>query len=92
MNFSEEWEAFTQTMVARAVGNYRTSEEYNYYRHRVKDMDELLTNSLCEDEKELVDEILFELDAAANRETEVGYRPELRDGVTILKHLGVFAV
>ncbi len=34
MNFSKEWEAFTQTLVARAVGNYRSSEEYTYYRHR----------------------------------------------------------
>ena len=89
MNFSEEWEAFTQTLVARAVGNYRNSEEYTYYRHRTKDIDELLTNSLCEDEKDLVDKILFELDAAADRETEVVYRQGLRDGVTILKSLGV---
>ncbi len=92
MNFSKEWDAFTQTLVARAVGNYRSSEEYTYYRHRAKDIDELLTNSLCEDEKELVDEILFELDAAADRETEVIYRQGLRDGITILKILGAFAV
>lgn len=90
MNFSKEWEAFTQTLVARAVGNYRRSEEYTYYRHRAKDIDELLSNSLCEDEKELVDEILFELDAAADRETEVVYRQGLRDGITMLKSLGVF--
>ena len=88
MNFSEEWETFTQTLVARAVGNYRNSEEYTYYRHRAKDIDELLTNSLCEDEKELVDKILFELSAAAERETEVVYRRGLRDGVLILKSLG----
>ena len=64
MNFSEEWEAFTQTLVARAVDNYRNSEEYTYYRHRAKDIDELLSNTLCEDEKELVDKTLFELGAA----------------------------
>ena len=92
MNFSKEWEAFTQTLVARAVGNYRSSEEYTYYRHRAKDIDELLSNSLCEDEKELVDEILFELDAAADRKTEIDYRQGLRNGVTILKILGAFAV
>lgn len=51
MNFSDEWEAFTQALVARAVGNYRNSEEYTYYRHRAKDIDELLSNSLCEDER-----------------------------------------
>ena len=88
MNFSKEWETFTQTLVAHAVGNYRNSDEYTYYRHRAKDIDELLTNSLCEDEKELVDKILFELSAAAERETEVVYRRGLRDGVLILKSLG----
>ncbi len=92
MNFSKEWEAFTQTLVARAIGSYRNSEEYTYYQHRAKDIDELLTNSLCEDEKELVNEILFELDAAADRKTEIVYRQGLRDGVTILKILGAFAV
>lgn len=89
MNFSDEWEAFTQTLVARAIGNYRNSEEYTYYRHRAKDIDELLSNSLCEDEKDLVDKVLFELDAAADRETEVVYRQGLRDGVFILKSLGM---
>ena len=88
MNFSKEWETFTQTLVARAIGGYRNSDEYTYYRHRAKDIDELLTNSLCEDEKELVDKILFELSAAAERETEVVYRRGLRDGVLILKSLG----
>ncbi len=88
MNFSKEWEAFTQTLVARAVGNYRSSEEYTNYRHRAKDIDELLSNSLCEDEKELVDEIQFELDAAADRKTEIDYRQGLRNGVTMLKSLG----
>lgn len=88
MNFSKEWEAFTQALVARAVGIYRSSEEYTYYRHRAKDIDELLSNSLCEDEKALVDNILFELSAAADRETEIVYRQGLRDSVTILKSLG----
>ncbi len=88
MNFSKEWETFTQNLVARAIGGYRNSEEYTYYHHRAKDIDELLSNSLCEDEKELVDEILFELNAAADRETEVVYRQGLRDGVLILKSLG----
>ena len=59
-----------------------------YYRHRAKDIDELLTNSLCEDEKALVDNILFELNTAADRETEMVYRQGLRDSVTILKSLG----
>lgn len=91
MNFSEEWEAFTQALVARAVGIYRSSEEYTYYRHRAKDSDELLSNSLCEDEKDLVDNFLFELGTAADRETEMVYRQGLRDGIKILKMLGLFA-
>ena len=89
MNFTEEWDSFVQTLVAHAVGNYRNSNEYTYYRHRSKDIDELLSNSLCEDEKELVDKVLFELSAAAERETEVVYRQGLQDGIFILRSLGV---
>ena len=53
-------------------------------------MDEILTNSLVEDEKELVDEVLLELEARADREMEVVYRQGLRDSVTILRTLGIF--
>ena len=88
MNFSEEWNSFIQTLVAHAINNYRNSNEYTYYRHREKDIDELLSNSLCEDEKEIVDQILYELSAAAERETEVVYRQGLCDGISMLRSLG----
>ena len=88
MNFSENWDTFVQTLAAHAVGTYRNSSEYEYYRHRQKDMDEILTNSLVEDEKELVDEVLLELEARADREIEVVYRQGLRDCLMILKALG----
>lgn len=89
MNFSENWDTFVQTLAAHAVGAYRSSSEYAYYRHRQKDMEEILTNSLVEDEKELVDEVLLELETRADREIEVVYRQGLRDSVTILRVLGV---
>ena len=89
MDFTEEWESFTQTLVAHAISNYRNSNEYTYYRHREKDISEILSNSLCEDEKEIVDQILFELSAAAERETEIAYRQGLCDGISILRFLGV---
>lgn len=57
-------------------------------RHRAKDIDELLTDSLCKDEKELMDKILLELSAAAKRKTEVVYRRGLRDDVLILNFPG----
>ena len=85
MNFSENWGTFVQTLSAHAIGTYRNSSEYAYYRHRQKDMEEILTNSLVEDEKELVDEVLLELETRADREMEVVYRQGLRDSVTMLR-------
>ena len=81
MNFSENWDTFVQTLAAHAIGTCRNSSEYEYYRHQQKDMEEILTNSLVEDEKELVDEVLLEM--------EVVYRQGLRDSVSILRTLGV---
>ena len=77
------------TMVVRALKDYRNSNEYTYYRHRQEEIDELLANTLLEDQKDLVGDILFELGIAAERETDVVYRQGLRDGATILKALGV---
>ena len=90
MNFSENWDTFVQTLAAHAVGTYRNSSEYAYYRHRQEDMEEILTNSLVKDEKKLVDEVLLELEARTDREMEVVYRQGLRDSVTILRTLGIF--
>ncbi len=88
MNFSENWDTFVQTLAAHAVGTYRNSNEYAYYRHWQEDMEEILTNSLVKDEKKLVDEVLLELEARADREMEVVYRQGLRDCLMILKALG----
>ena len=90
MNFSENWDTFVQTLAAHAVGTYRNSNEYAYYRHWQEDMEEILTNSLVKDEKKLVDEVLLELEARTDREMEVVYRQGLRDSVTILRTLGIF--
>ena len=89
MNFSENWDTFVQTLAAHAIGTCRNSSEYEYYRHQQKDMEEILTNSLVVDEKELVDKVLLELEARTDREMEVVYRQGLRDSVSILRTLGV---
>lgn len=89
MHFVNDWDAFVQSLIANAVGVYRNSPEYTYYKHRQEDLEQLLSNSLLEDQKELVDQVLFELEARADRETEVVYRQGLRDSITILHALGV---
>ncbi len=80
-----------QTMVAHAIGNYHNSAEYEFYRHRQKDIEEILSNTLLEDQKQLVDQVLLELESRGDRETEVVYRQGLCDSAAILKRLGVLA-
>ncbi len=55
MHFVNDWDAFVQSLIANAVGVYRNSPEYTYYKHRQEDLEQLLSNSLLEDQKELVD-------------------------------------
>ncbi len=89
MKFSEEWNSFVENLTAHALGTYRNSNEYAYYKHRQKDMDEILSNSLLEEEKAIVDQILFEIESRTDRESQIVYRQGLRDSVAILRILGV---
>lgn len=54
-------------------------------------MDEMLTTNLTHGGKEMVDEVLHELDLASERETALRYRQGMRDCVWLLKRLGVLA-
>lgn len=74
MIFSENWDTFVQTLAVHAIGTYKNSSEYAYYLHRYKDMDEILTNFLVEDEKKQMDQVLLELETREDREMKVVYR------------------
>ena len=51
----------------------------------------MLTTNLTKDEKDMVEEVLFEFGLAAEHETELLYQQGLKDCVWLLKNLGVLA-
>ena len=91
MTNNAEWNEFLDNLLSDAIREHEASKESEYLRQRKATIDEMLTTNLNADEKLFVDEILFELGLAAERETEIGYRRGLRDCVWILKNLGVIA-
>ena len=78
-------------MLSNTIAEYKDSEEYKHIKQRKEHIDEMLTTNLTADEKEFVEEILFELGLMAERETEVAYNQGLKDGVWLLKNLELVA-
>lgn len=91
MTNHEEWNEFLGNLVSNAIAEHKSSKEYEYRKQRQAQIDELLTTNLTYNEKTMVEEVLFELALAAERETEVVYRQGLQDCVWLLKSLGVLA-
>ncbi len=89
MKNHEEWNEFLDNLLSSAITEHKNSREYEHQQKRMEQIDEMLTTNLTEDQKFFIDEILFELLLIAERETEVVYRQGLRDGVWMLKNLGV---
>ena len=91
MTNKEEWNEFLDHLITNAIEEHKKSKEYEYRRERQNQIDEFLTTNLTSDQKGFVDEILFELGAVAERESEVVYRQGLKECVWLLKTLGVLA-
>ncbi|MDR1630494.1 MAG: hypothetical protein LBS36_09845 [Oscillospiraceae bacterium] len=91
MNNQQEWNEFLNNLLSNAIAEYKTSEEYKHIKQRLEHIDEMLTTNLTADEKAFVEEILFELGLMAERETEIAYRQGVKDGVWLLKNLGLVA-
>ena len=89
MNNKQEWNEFTNKMLSNAIEDYRNSEEYKHIKEKKEHINEMLTNNLMKDEKEFVEEVVFELGMMSERETEVVYRQGFKDCVWLLKNLGL---
>ncbi|MPM71700.1 hypothetical protein SDC9_118670 [bioreactor metagenome] len=87
----ETWQTFLNNLIEDAIQEHQASKEYEYQKQRQEQIDEFLTTNLKSDQKQFVEEILFELGLAAERETEVVYQQGMKDCVLILKNLGVLA-
>ena len=91
MNNKQEWNEFLNNLLSNAIAEYKNSEEYKHIKQRKEHIDEMLTTNLTEDEKEFVEEILFQLALMAERETEIVYHQGIKDGIWLLKRLGLVA-
>ena len=89
MTNNQEWNEFLNNLISNAIRAHKETKEGEYLSQRQAQIDEMLTTNLTEDEKFFVDEILFELGLAAERETEIVYHQGLKDCVWLLKNLGV---
>ena len=91
MSKSEEWNEFLNHLLSCSLKNLQATKEYKYLKARREHIDEMLTTNLTKDEKDMVDEVLFEFGLAAEHETELLYHQGLKDCVWLLKSLGVLA-
>ena len=91
MTRNVEWDEFLANLISQALEKQKTTKEYEYLHQRRAHIDEMLATNLTDGEKEMVDEALYELGLASERETELSYRQGLRDCVWLLKNLGVLA-
>ena len=91
MTNQEEWNEFRDNLLINAIERYRKTPEYEYIQKQREEIELMLHSSLTTDQEELVEECLFDISAMAERESEVAYRQGLKDGVWLLKKLGVLA-
>lgn len=91
MNRNEEWNDFLDNLFSCGLKNIQATKEYEHREKRREHIDEMLTTNLTSGEKDMVDEVLFELGTAAEYEASLLYRQGLRDCIWLLKNLGVLA-
>ena len=83
------WNELLESLSACAVRRYQTSAEYRYWKQRLEQIDEFLTTNLTADQKILVEEVLFEIGMAEERQQEILYKQGIMDGVWMLRQMGV---
>ena len=88
MSALKEWNDFMNYMLSDALDEHRQSIEYEWKR-RTEQIDEFLTTNLTADQKNMVEDVLFEFGLTTEREAEAVYRRGLRDCVFLLKELEV---
>ena len=91
MNNKQEWNEFLNNLLSNAIAEYKDSEEYKHIKQRKEHIDEMLTTNLTQDEKEFIEEILFELGLMVESEMEIAYHQGIKDGIWLLKNLGLVA-
>lgn len=91
MNRCDEWNFFIQKMQETALDEYRTTREYELRKMRQAYLEDVMSNELTLDQKVFIDEVLFELITFHEQEADLLYHQGIKDGMWILKTLGVLA-
>ena len=89
MTNQEGWLEFLNNMLTNFIQAKKETQEGELLSQRKKHINDMLDSVLMEDQKVFVDNVMFELGLAADRELEDVYQQGMRDTVWILKNLGV---
>lgn len=91
MSKNEEWNEFLNNLLSNALEAYKETTEYEYIKKQQEEIDMIFRDNLKADQKELVEECIFDIGLVADRESEVVYRQGLKDCVWLLRSLGVLS-
>ncbi len=89
MKKTKEWNEFIYQLVEANIKDFQDTKEYEYFHNRELHLDEMLNTNLTKDEKEMVEEVMFELGVAQDHRENKLYEQGMKDCVMILKELGV---
>ena len=91
MSKDEEWNEFLGNLLSCALKELQATKEYEYRRKQQEHIDEMLTTNLTRDQKDMINEVLFELGVAQEREAELVYRQGPKDCIWLINNLGLLA-
>lgn len=87
----KEWDFFVDELLSHAATEFRHTKTYELLEEKLEQMERDCNTMLTEDERAFVEECFELLYEASGQQEEHAYRCGMRDGITILKHLGVLA-
>jgi len=86
-----EWDKFLDELQDHAIKNREKTAEYQYRVQWWAQAEQLMSDHLTSDQKQMMEEILFQAGLQDERENRLLYRQGMLDCVWLLKHLGVLA-
>ncbi|WP_317856052.1 hypothetical protein [Chakrabartyella piscis] len=86
---SDVWQDFIDSLIGQHFENYKKTKESILWSNRMEHIDEMLTTNLTQDEKIMVEEVLFETGEQQEHYADILYEQGMKDCVMILKNMGV---
>lgn len=91
MNRHDEWNNLLSQLQDHAVNEYHATLEYALQRKRQKIIDDMLYCELMDEQQKAIEAIISELLSFQAREADLLYRQGIKDGIWMLKSLGVLS-